>query len=150
MGTDSLVSSPDSFRHGSESRALRAAVVFLLGVLSVSAALQSILGAQALAVTVVSNGLWQHIVSVLGATVTAVGEPGHPSLIAELPFVSLFLPTLIAAAGCLTAGGWWLRRSAGWAWADALTGWAYAGWIWWLLPGLWELARVAAVLARAA
>lgn len=63
-------------------------------------------------------------------------------------FLPLFVPLLLGgcAALAIAAGTAALRRGSV---RDAVVGWAFRGWLWWLLPGVWQGLRIAAEVARA-
>jgi len=123
------------------------AVVVLLGTTATAAAVQSVLDSEALAKTMVSGGLWQRLVGVFGGTLQAVDQPGAGRLVADVPFSSVFAPLLVWSAATTLAGGWWLARRRGCSLSEAVARWGLYGWLWWLVPGVWELTRVVAVLS---
>ncbi|MEO1994112.1 MAG: DUF2079 domain-containing protein, partial [Planctomycetaceae bacterium] len=107
-----------------------------LGSLSMAMALQSVFSTELTAVTMLSAGTWQSWVHGLGGVVS--GPLGQRS-------VGLNLTPLLAGTSVLSLTSWavgssWLSRSMGWS--RASRSWAYRGWLWWCLPGAWELLRV--------
>lgn len=108
--------------------------------------LQSVLQDSGLAVHFISLGLWQRIVEGLGSRVEQHGDV----LIANVELTPLLLNCLLLSLAAWTLGARWIARRRGVAWTEALYAWGTRGWLWWLLSGFWEGARMWAVTSGSA
>ncbi|MBI5757573.1 MAG: DUF2079 domain-containing protein, partial [Planctomycetales bacterium] len=112
----------------------------LLGVTAHAISLQTILEDAALAGHLLSTGLWQQIVLSLGGQVSVVGEMTTARVDIERLLVLEFIFSFIA----WLVGGWCISH---WRQTPLLTtirDWGRLGWLWWFVPGVWELLRLAA------
>ena len=96
-----------------------------------------------LARNLISEGLWKRVVGALGGTVHGGGK----SLAATIDSAPLLV--LFAAFSLFTwmGGAWCIARLTRVPYRQALSSWGIAGWLWWLLPIVWELLDLAAGLA---
>ena len=116
-----------------------ASLLVLVGAALESLHLQSLLDDSTLATNLISAGLWRQIVERLGSRVFE-----GPSPTADVGFLPLFLLLDVISLLAWTGGAWWISRRRQIRFQDALTRWGLCGWLWWLLPGVWELLRLAA------
>ncbi len=102
-----------------------------------SASLQEMLQDQLLMSNMISAGLWQNVVTSLGGEVKP--HPLDGSLSAVLPLWKLF--TLNLGIGLLAwlGGAAWLSRKQDQTYRNALYQWGWRGWIWLLVPVLWNV-----------
>ena len=114
-----------------------------LGSLSLGAALQGVLSTQVTAVTMLSPEAWRQTVQWLGGVVS--GPPGQQH--AELDMLPLLAGSVVWSLTCWAIGSAWLSRTMGWGRASRC--WAFRGWQWCCLPGIWELLRVLAFAINA-
>ena len=99
---------------------------------------------QTTATALVSLGLWDRLVSLLGGSVAAPPFDTGIPLSADVPFLSVLLPVVCFALLTWLAGASWLTRRMHRPWGECLAEWGRKGWTWWFLPGLWEVLRILA------
>jgi len=123
------------------SRAGPAVVVFLLGTSFTALCLQSVLQYADVAALLMSRSLWVTLASKLGAGRNAIaqGEFG-------IGYGLVWLMTAGAAAVLLIAGSLLVGRLSKKTIGTVMFAFAFRGWLWWLLPGGWEVLRVTASL----
>ena len=120
---------------------LSAVVCVALGTLASALSLQTILGDRALAEHLMSAGLWRALLPVLGAVGIPTSDGGqiaHPAL------GTILLGLSVVATGGWVCGAGWISLHVKRHFFDALADWGRTGWLWWLIPGLWEGLRLAA------
>ena len=121
-------------------------LVLVVGVALQAMFLQTVLSDRVLASQWFSTATWSELSGALGGMVDAESgevrrEVRYPSVAGFLAVVSLVL----LVSGSVVAG----HRTGRGVRVEA-SSWALRGWGWWLLPGAWELVRVAGVLAGSA
>jgi uncharacterized membrane protein len=99
-----------------------------------------VLGDATIAGALFSRRMWDAIAARLGATrgELASGQFGAG-------FAGVWLAVVAFAAGALAAGGGLAAMRSRLSFTTIATRWAGRGWLWWLLPGAWELLRVTAL-----
>src|SRR3990172_2768771 len=123
-----------------QSHRLPAGVLCILLATGLCAlAAQTVLQAASTATTLFSAETWQRVVMGLGGSFTPLPSGG---VVAEVPFARLFFTVLAVAAICWTAGAWWISRRSGGDFRQALGEWGLWGWLWWVVGGVWEVARL--------
>lgn len=65
----------------------------------------------------------------------------------DLPIGNLVTILALVSLGSWVLGALWIARRRRIAFVDALTSWGMLGWIWWIVGGSWEFARIAAYLS---
>lgn len=125
-------------RPSSPNRLTAAVGCFLLGTALTAMGLQSVFNDRAIAENAISRPLWAGIVAKAGATPRQI-QQGE----VDLPFWQILQPVGIVAFLGLAAGVIRQRLHAGGDVSAVAATLALRGWAWWLLPGLWELLRVA-------
>jgi len=118
-------------------------LVLIIGVAVQAMFLQSVLVDRTLASQWFSTATWSHVAGHLGGVVDAESgvvrrEVGYLPLLGILGSVSVL---------ALSIGSLVVSRKTGRGFLVEARGWALRGWVWWLLPGAWELLRVAEVLS---
>ncbi|MBW3542189.1 MAG: DUF2079 domain-containing protein [Planctomycetes bacterium] len=132
------------FRRGRNPSWTAAGLLLAAGMLSSALAVQTVLEEGVLASSFVSLRGWAAIIDILGGRF----ENGLVQR-AEIDFAAVLAGVAgLALVGWLVAGVA-IARTSHQSFATTLRRWAAAGWIWWLLPGAWEAARVLATLAGA-
>lgn len=111
-----------------------AAVVVLIGAVSLAFHLTSLLQSASLAHTLMSDGLWQAVVRALGGRIHAT----EIVIGAEIELGPLLVACLAFAIITWLAWAWLIARRRKLPWRDALSQWGIAGWRWWFIPLLWE------------
>jgi uncharacterized membrane protein len=133
---------------GNATRLAGALAVIAISCALCAASLQSMLGSNLAAGALASHGLTNRIGAWLGAeSASGDGTPGtapagnEPAL---APFGTIFL--LLAAASAVTwlAGAWGISRRNRTSFSAAAATWGLWGWLWWLVGGSWEFARLLA------
>ena len=114
-----------------------AAVVVLGGTLAYCLGLQMVFEDQSLASTMISSGLWRKVVTVLGGELHP--DPAHQSFTAAVPFWQLLFAIGLVSLSAWFAGAAWLSHVRGRSYSDALGDWGSRGWLWLLLPFLWQI-----------
>jgi uncharacterized membrane protein len=112
----------------------------LLGVAAHAISLQTILEDAALAGHLLSTGLWQRIVLSLGGQISVVGEMTTARVDIERLLVLEFLFSFFA----WLVGGWCIAHWRRTPLLPTIRDWGRFGWLWWFVPGVWELLRLAA------
>ncbi|HEX6986770.1 MAG TPA: DUF2079 domain-containing protein, partial [Planctomycetaceae bacterium] len=90
---------------------------------------------------VVSGPLRAAVIGRLG------GSAAGPAGAAEVPFGSLFAVLAVAGLAAWPLGAAAVARRGRRSYSDALATWGRTGWLWWLVPGAWEIAHTAAAIA---
>src|SRR5262249_9225659 len=112
--------------------------VVVAGALALAIHLDIVLSSRELATQLVSDGLWHDLVLALGGKVS--GDAGSPT--AVVPAVPLVAGTVICGLALWLAGARWIATQRGISFLHALCLWGHRGWLWWLLPVIWELAGI--------
>jgi len=120
---------------------LSAVLCVALGTLCCALGLQTILSDRALAEHLMSAGLWQALLPDLGATFVPTPEGGRVEHLALWPI--LLRVWAIAIAGWIGGTAWIVLRTKR-RFVHSLADWGRNGWLWWLIPGLWEGLRLGA------
>jgi uncharacterized membrane protein len=128
-----------------QTSGLFAAAVFLLGTAMTALCVQSVLSDATIAGALFSRRMWDAIATRLGAT---RGELAGGEF--AVGFAGVWLAVVAFAGTALVVGGGLAAIRSRIVFAAILKRWAGRGWLWWLLPGAWELLRVAAVSAGSA
>ncbi|HTI49451.1 MAG TPA: DUF2079 domain-containing protein [Planctomycetaceae bacterium] len=115
----------------------------LLGTLALGLHGTSLLRDEPLAGNLISRGLWQRLVPALGGTFTWDGDHAFARIDA-LALQSILIPFALTA---WLGGAACIARSARVPYRQALAEWGFQGWLWWLLPLVWELLDLAIGLA---
>jgi uncharacterized membrane protein len=110
-----------------------------LGTALCAASGQSMLGSRIAAGALASHGLTNRLDVWLGADSSSAVPGGEPAL---PPYASLFL--ILGSVSVLSwlAGAAWMARRQHLSFAAAAASWGLGGWLWWLVGGSWELARL--------
>jgi len=122
-------------------RLIGATACLLFGTAAVALNLQTVLGAETTATTLMSRGLWQRTVLALGGTLSQLKDG---RLVADLDLVNLFLPTLVVACLCWIGGASFIAGRTKQPLSRSLATWGVRGWLWWCVPGAWEILRLIA------
>ncbi len=120
-------------------RLLTATVCVFFGALVHSLFWQSVVEVQEMAMLMMSAGLWHRIVTALGG----IAFSGPFGL--TLDFAPIFLFNICVGGLCWFMGAFWIAKKTHRSWPQALAVWGRNGWLWWLVPGLWELLRLIAM-----
>ncbi len=118
----------------------RAATLVALGAGLLALQLQTLFQNEEFARHLVSRGLWRAIVSRLGGRVLPLAN----TFVADISWWSFAAITLTVAFVTWLAGGWYISRRRGLPLPAALGLWGVRGWLWWLIPGVWEMLRILA------
>lgn len=86
-----------------------------------------------------SLSTWQGLVRLFGARIVQ-GNGFPPS--ANISFAPLFALGLLFSFASWGIGGAWIARRRSLKLQEALAGWGFLGWAWWLFGGSWELLRL--------
>ena len=119
-------------------------MVVLAGTFALASHLDSVLRDYELVSGILSLGLWNQIISALGGGNPLAGS-ARP---ADVPAVPLYLATAVFSLSAWLAGAAWISRRRGIPFSKALCVWGRWGWMWWLLPVLWEMFGMASDLAK--
>jgi len=103
---------------------------------------QSVLSEATVAGALFSRQSWDAIAARLGATRGELASGEFP-----VGFAGVWLAVVAFAGIVLMVGGMLAAIRSRVALAAIVKRWAGRGWLWWLLPGVWELLRVAATSA---
>ena len=114
-------------------------VSLLLGTAAHAISLQTILEDAALAKNLMSTGLWQQVVLSLGGQISVAGEMPTAQVEIERLLALEFLFSFIA----WLVGGWCIAHWRRTPLLATICDWGRCGWLWWFVPGVWELLRVA-------
>jgi len=101
---------------------------------------QTILQTSLTATVFVSGATWPRIVELFGGTLAPLP---NGEFVANPSLGRLFAAVLLWCAASWLAGGWWIARKSGKAFADALASWGTWGGLWWIVGGSWEMLRIA-------
>jgi len=116
-------------------------LVILAGVALLTFVLQSLLSEEPLATILISRVCWVSLIDIFSAQIVQDGD----LLSANISYASLFIPVAIFALLCWLVGAvivaQWMEQS----WSQSAAEWGWC-WAWWLLPVLWEILRIVAVL----
>jgi uncharacterized membrane protein len=118
-------------------------LVLIIGVSVQAMFLQSVLVDRTLASQWFSTVTWSDVAGSLGGVVD--GESGVVRR--EVGYLPLFGGLGLVSLLALSIGSLVVSRRTGRGFLVEARGWALRGWAWWLLPGAWELLRVAEVLS---
>ena len=129
----------------SDIRLLPAAIMYVfLGVAIHSLFWQSVLEVKVTATTMMSAGIWHLVIAAFDGTALP-GPAGRTYVVAQLDFAPVFLFNACIGGFCWFAGAFWIAKKTRRSWLQALAIWGRSGWLWWLVPGLWELLRLLAL-----
>jgi uncharacterized membrane protein len=120
------------------SRLVAGLLVLAVGTGLHAMSLQTTLGSQAVAQSLVSDASWERIVTILGGRITA--EAGGAAR-AQIELATIVLIDAVVAVGSCVLGAWWISYRRGLPFSEALADWSLWGWLWWLIPGVWEVAQ---------
>lgn len=132
------MSSPHTSSLPSQNRMLAAVGCFLVGTGMEAFGVQTVLSDFGYASQLMSRRLWETVVSALGSPATLGGDR------VDLDPIGIFLCVLPLALAFWLMGGWWIAFRGKQPYRRALTDWGIYGWLWWLVPGVWELSNMAA------
>jgi uncharacterized membrane protein len=131
-----------------------AVAAIVLACLLCAASLQSMLGSTLASGALASHGLTNRASAWLGAEPAAPGsESGAPAARGEPalpPFTPIFLLLTATSAVTWLAGAWWISRRRHTSFLVTAATWGLRGWLWWLVGGSWELARLVAFASGSA
>lgn len=113
----------------------------LLGSGTVTLAAQSVFSTLDIASLYVSPDLWQTLIQAWSGQI----EPETRS--ALIPYFPLLGYLLLIALGTWTAGAFLISKIQHRTYSAVLSEWGVRGYRWWLLPGLWEILRIASFIA---
>jgi hypothetical protein len=135
--------------HSSSHRAIglplvTATAIVLAGTIGLALHIESVLREPELARGLMGEGLWRAVVSVVGGRSAQRAD----SVVVEVSSVPLVLAAGGLAIATWLAGAGWISRRRGIPFQAALALWGRWGWLWWLLPAVWELAGIAADLSH--
>jgi uncharacterized membrane protein len=123
------------------NRWLWAIVSLVVGTAAHAISLQTILEDAALAGNLMSTGLWQQVVLSLGGTILVAGE----GTTARVEIERLLLVELGFSSVAWFVGGWCLAHWRRTPLPATICDWGRYGWLWWFVPGVWELLRLVAL-----
>lgn len=117
--------------------------IVLAGTLIMALHVESVLRDPELARGLLGTSLWGAIVRGARGTIVSHGS----SLVVDVPVAPVLLS--VAAFSMLTwlAGAAWISRRRAIPYREALCLWGRWGWLWWLLPAIWELLETGAALS---
>ena len=119
----------------------------MLGCVAQAFALQSVLGSDVTATRLFSRQMWNNLADVLGGKIQV--NPVDQSAVCDIPFLSLLM--LLAIVSAIAIAGFAVvdsvsrmsqQSGSSLAPAEQTCRVAVSGWRWWLLPWLWEMARI--------
>jgi uncharacterized membrane protein len=124
---------------GDGLRLAGAIAAIALGTALCAASGQSMLGSRIASGALASHGFTTRLGGWLGADPASAVPGGEPAL---PPYASLFL--IVGAVSVVTwlAGAAWIAQRQHLSFAAAAASWGLRGWLWWLVGGSWELARL--------
>ncbi len=125
---------------GDPARLAVAVVCVALGTGLCAASLQSILESRLSAESLLSAGLWEWSVRIVGGRLTSTGG----ALSAEVSFAAVLPTVSLPSLAAWLLGAWWISRRRGMTFRIALARWGACGWAWALLAGSWEVFCLAA------
>lgn len=124
---------------GEGLRLAGAVAAIALGTALCAASGQSMLGSRIASGALASHGFMNRLDGWLGADPSAAVSGGEPAL---PPYGSLFLIVGVVSVVSWLAGAAWIARRQHLSFAAAAASWGLRGWLWWLVGGSWELARL--------
>jgi uncharacterized membrane protein len=109
---------------------------FFVGTGMTTFGLQTVLGSYELSSQFVSRRFWEKLVAALGASSqTAVNS-------IEIDPIILFLHLFPIALVFWFLGAWWIAFRKKHPFRTSIVDWGIAGWLWWTIPGLWEILNI--------
>lgn len=125
-----------------------AGMIWLMGTAIAAVVLQDWLSTSYLATQFISPPVWTALVPLLGGQLTPL--PDQPVPVVDVPFLGVLIPVLVLSGASWLIGAWLIdfanRPTRGTAtatigntWPANLNRWAWSGWRWWCLFGLWEV-----------
>ena len=121
--------------------------IVVLGCVGQAFALQSVLGSDVTATRILSRQLWSNLAGLLGGQLQI--NPVDQSAVCDVPFLSLLVVLAVASAVALAAFAVVASVKRKSQPGDStppliveICRVAVSGWCWWLLPWLWEMARI--------
>jgi uncharacterized membrane protein len=124
---------------GDGLRLVGAVAAIALGTALCAASGQSMLGSRIASGALASHGLMNRLDGWLGADPSSVVPGGEPAL---PPYASFFLILASVSVATWLAGAAWMAQRQQLSFAAAAASWGLWGWLWWLVGGSWELARL--------
>jgi len=106
---------------------------------------QSILELSLSADNLMTSGLWSQTVRLLGGEMSPTADGSDVKV--DVPIGSLVTILALVSVASWVLGALWIARRRRVAFVDAAISWGTLGWIWWIVGGSWELARIAAYLS---
>ena len=144
MARDSQKKKPAARSLDDNAPRLQAAIIcVLLGVVSQSLSMQSLLESQIMSSGLFSTELWIKVVGSLGGQIVPAGEGQAYAEIGVLPFL---LINIVLTAVSLPLGGWCIAKFKGTDVGSGIARWGMIGWSWWCFHGVLELIRIAAFI----
>jgi uncharacterized membrane protein len=123
-----------------------ATAIVLAGTIGLALHVESVLREPELARSLLGEGLRRGLVGVLGGRTTPHLDP----VAVEVTFVPLVVATGGLSILAWLAGSGWISRRLRIPYKTALDQWGRWGWLWWLLPAIWELVGIGADLSDSA
>lgn len=127
----------------------KAVGIVALGCVAQAFALQSVLGSDVTATRLFSRTLWNDVVGLLGGTIQL--NSIDRSAVCDVPFLALLICLIVASAAALVGFAATfsfvskLKKNAhSTPLMEETCRAAVSGWRWWLLPWMWEMARILA------
>ena len=101
--------------------------------------LDTFLTSQHLAGTAFSGGCWQQIVTGLGGSF----EPQpNQTILVTIGLGKLFGIAFVFSCFAALVGGWLIAIKTKQPLGQSISRWVFAGWWWWMIPGVWEIFHV--------
>ena len=122
-----------------DPRLLRAALAVAAGSVATAALLQTVLSSADSSLLLLSRESWADVVTWLGAPPVALPDG---RLEVRVSYLSVLLPVFAVSVTLWVTGAvliHWNRRTSI---TECLAAWGSVGWLWWMLPGVWELTRL--------
>jgi uncharacterized membrane protein len=135
---------PPRSRRTTNSSLISAAAIVVAATIALAIHLDAMLREPVLAIDLIGQGLWRTLVAALGGTTSSPGQP----LSAQVSSLTLGLCAAGLSLVAWLAGAVWISRRRAVPYRSALCDWGRWGWLWWLLPVLWELLGAAADFSR--
>src|SRR5262245_13105701 len=129
-------------RHALGLPLVTAAAIVLAGTIGLAMHVASVLREAPLAQSLMGTGLWHAIVRLLGGNARWNGD----AVVVEFPQAALVMAIASGSLIAWLAGGAAISRRRQHSFLAALQCWGRAGWLWWLVPLLWEIVGTAADL----
>ena len=123
-----------------------AAAFVASGTVAVAFHYASLLRDGGLATVLISRGLWSTITVALGGKILTHGQIE----ISDLPIEPLLFAVSTFSVVTWLAGAAWISRRQQRPYAQALALWGKIGWLWWLVPLVWELSEIVVDLSGSA